>query len=133
MSDMSDCDQQSQAPPTKKTRSRKGVVNKYKIASAITAKERVHDFPNGIFVVREGSEGMWCTYCGVEVQVCHKNFGLKHLDSAKHKRFANAGLKAFGSLEQMPVIKEEAQSSEQVVSHVSSTPTQRTISASFFP
>ena len=58
-----------------KTRSAKGTVNKSKQASAKTVSERISDFPKGVFIEREGSDGMWCTACGVEVHVSHKNFG----------------------------------------------------------
>ena len=30
---------------------------------------------------------MWCTFCEVEVQVVHKNFGVSHIASKKHKGF----------------------------------------------
>lgn len=82
---MSDMENDDHGPPKKKTRSSTGTLNKKKFATTMTPAKRMLNFPKGIFCIREGVDGMWCTYCGVEVQTIHSNFGWSHINSDRHK------------------------------------------------
>ena len=61
----------------KKTRGKKGQAVRRTLATQMTPQWRVLDFPKGEFVVRDNQ--MWCSSCGVPINVEHKNFGANHL------------------------------------------------------
>jgi len=56
---------------------------------------------------------MWCSKCGVPINVEHKNFGVKHLESVKHKKAKSSGQRPFGAAEprvdESPVLVEKKQ------------------------
>ena len=66
-------------PKGRKTQGKKGQAVRRTLATQMTPQWRVLDFPKGEFVVRDNQ--MWCSSCRVPIDVEHKNFGAKHLQT----------------------------------------------------